>query len=156
MHFTEMTTLENIKSILIEQISGYRFLLELLQKERLYLLNFDTQGVEVISKEKDVAIIRLRLIEEERIRLINKYLSENNLRCEFTLQKLIELTGDNNLSMLRTQLISLMQSIEELNSFNMILVGRSLNFVRHSMAFLESVGIDIDQLYKGAIFSKEI
>ncbi|NWF97430.1 MAG: flagellar protein FlgN [Nitrospirae bacterium] len=156
MHFIEMTTLENIKSILIEQINGYRFLLELLQKERLYLLNFDAQGVEAVSKEKDVAIIRLRLIEEERIRLINKYLSENNLRCEFTLQKLIELTGDNNLSILRMQLISLMQSIEELNSFNMILIGRSLNFVRHSMAFLESVGIDIDQLYKGAIFSKEI
>ncbi len=151
-----MTTLERIKSVIIEQISGYRALLELLQKERLYLLNFDAQGVESVSKEKDVAIIRLRLIEEERIRLINKYLSENNLRCEFTLQKLIELTGDNNLNILRMQLISLMQSIEELNSFNMILIGRSLNFVKHSMAFLESVGIDVDQLYKGAIFSKEI
>lgn len=151
-----MTTLENIKSILIEQINGYRALLELLQKEKLCLLNFDTQGVEAISKEKDVVIIRLRLVEEERIRLINKYLSENNLRCDYTLQKLIDLTGDNNLNILRLQLISLMQSIEELNSFNMILIGRSLNFIKHSMAFLESVGIDIDQLYKGSIFSKEI
>ncbi len=151
-----MTVLENIKNILIEQINGYRSLLELLQKERLCLLNFDAHGVEAVSKEKDVAIIRLRLMEEERVRLINKYLSEKNLSCEFTLQKLIDLTGDNNLKILRMQLISLMQSIEELNSFNMILIGRSLNFVKHSMAFLESVGIDIDQLYKGAIFSKEI
>jgi hypothetical protein len=154
--FIQMKTLESIKNILVEQISGYRLLLDLLQKERESVLSFDTNSVETVSKEKDTIIIRLRLTEEERVRLIDKFAAENNLPRDFSLKKLIDATGDEGLQILRMQLISLVQSIDELNKFNMVLIGRSLNFVRHSMAFFESMGLDMDHLNRRRAFSKEI
>jgi hypothetical protein len=61
-----MKTADTIKSILVEQIDGYRSLLDLLQRERECLLNLDANGVESISKEKDTMIMRLRLVEGKR------------------------------------------------------------------------------------------
>jgi hypothetical protein len=151
-----MKTLDAIKNILVEQISGYRLLLDLLQKERESLIELDAACVESISKEKDTVVIRLRLIEEERVRLINNFAYENNMPRDFSLQRLVEMTGDEGLDLLRMQLISLVQSIQELNSFNMTLIGRSLNFIRHSMAFLESAGLDMDSLGRRNMYSKEI
>jgi hypothetical protein len=151
-----MRTLDKIKNLLVEQITSYRSLLDLLQRERESLVRLDAGGVEAISKEKDTVIIRLRLIEEERIRLVGKFLAENHLASNLSLQRIVEITGDESLQILRLQLVSLLQSIEELNAFNMVLIGRSLNFIKHSMAFLESFGLDIDQLNTGTIFSREI
>jgi len=151
-----MRTLDNIKNLLVEQINSYRTLLDLLQRERESLINLDAGGVETISKEKDSIIIRLRLIEEERVRLVGKFLAENRLDLHLSLQRIVEETGDETLQILRLQLVSLLQSIEELNAFNMVLIGRSLNFIKHSMAFLESFGLDIDQLSTGSTFSREI
>jgi len=151
-----MRTLDNIKNLLLEQINSYRLLLDLLQRERESLVNLDAGEVEAISKEKDTIVIRLRLIEEERIRLVGKFLAEKHLAGNLSLQRIVEITGDETLKMLRLQLVSLLQSIEELNAFNMVLIGRSLNFIKHSMAFLESFGLDIDQLNTGTIFSREI
>ena len=151
-----MRTLDNIKNLLVEQINSYRSLLDLLQRERESLINLDAGGVEAISKEKDTIIMRLRLIEEERIRLVGKFLAENRLDRHLSLQRIVEVTGDETLQILRLQLVSLIQSIGELNDFNMVLIGRSLNFIKHSMAFLESFGLDIDQLHAGRIYSREI
>lgn len=151
-----MRTLDNIKNLLVEQINSYRSLLDLLQRERESLIHLDAGGVEAISKEKDTVIIRLRLIEEERVRLVGKFLAENRLAATLSLQRIVEITGDETLQILRLQLVSLLQSIGELNTFNMVLIGRSLNFIKHSMAFLESFGLDIDQVNTGRIFSREI
>jgi hypothetical protein len=43
---------------------------------------------------------------------------------------------------MRLQLISMLQSIEDLNEFNGILIERSLSFIRNSLAFLKASGID--------------
>ncbi len=151
-----MKTADTIKSLLVEQIDGYRSLLDLLQRERECLLNLDANGVESISKEKDTTIMRLRLIEEERGRLVNKFSREKMISGEANLQILSEMTGDDTFQTLRLQLISLLQSIEELNAFNKVLIGRSLNFIKNSMAFLESFGVGIGRSNSGSIFSKEI
>ena len=151
-----MTTTDTIKGILVEQINGYRSLLGLLQRERECLLSLDATGVENISKEKDTTVMRLRLIEEERGRLINKFSRENMITGELSLRRLAEVTGDDTFHMHRLQLVSLLQSMEELNTFNMVLIGRSLSFIKNSMAFLESFGLNMSRLNSGAIFSKEI
>jgi hypothetical protein len=75
---------------------------------------------------------------------------------EANLQILSEMTGDDTFQTLRLQLVSLLQSIEELNAFNKVLIGRSLNFIKNSMAFLESFGVGIGRSNSGSVFSKEI
>ena len=151
-----MRITDSLKSILTEQIKSYRVLLELLQRERECLINLDANEVENLSKEKDTILLRLRLLEEERIRLIKKYSADNIISGNVSLQSLSELTADNDFHLMRLQLTSLLQSIQELNNFNMILIERSLHFVRHSVGFLESFGLNINQYNTGVMLSKEI
>jgi flagellar biosynthesis/type III secretory pathway chaperone len=151
-----MRITESIKSILTEQINNYRVLLELLQRERECLINLDADEVENLSKEKDTIVLKLRLLEEERIRLIKKYSADNAMKESVSLQELSRLTADKDFQLIRSQLISLLQGIRELNEFNMVLIERSLSVVRHSVGFLESFGLQINQINTGVIFSKEI
>ncbi|MGB9716297.1 MAG: flagellar export chaperone FlgN [Thermodesulfovibrionales bacterium] len=151
-----MNIVESIKNILIEQINNYRLLLELLQKEKECLININAKDVEDLSKEKDTTVLKLRLLEEERIRLIDKFSSQNKINEKINLQKLCELTGDEDFQTIRLQLLSLLQSIKELNTFNMILIDRSLNFVRRSTSFLESFGLYLENRDKAVIISREI
>ncbi len=151
-----MKTTDTIRGILIEQIDGYRTLLDLLQGERECLLNLDAAGVERISKEKDTIVIRLRLIEEERGRLMKKFALEHMISGDVSLQRLAGITKDDTFQTHRLQLVSLIQSIEELNAFNMVLIGRSLNFIKSSRMFLESCGLDMNRSNSGTFFSKEI
>jgi hypothetical protein len=151
-----MRIIDSIKSILMEQIKSYRVLLELLQRERECLINLDAHEVENLSKEKDTTLLRLRLLEEERLRLIKKYSADNAILGNVSLQSLSELTADNDFQLMRSQLISLLQSIQELNDFNMILIHRSLSTVRNSVGFLESCGLHINPNNTGIMLSKEI
>ena len=135
-----MNTAKNIKGILTEQISGYRELLYLLQRERECLVNLDAAGIQNISKEKDTLILRLKLLEEARMKFLKESSAEMNSDETITLQKLYDMTGDETLKSLRLQLISMLQSIQELNEFNSILIERSLGFVKNSIEFLKSSG----------------
>jgi flagellar biosynthesis/type III secretory pathway chaperone len=151
-----MRITEFIKNILTEQINNYRVLLELLQRERECLINLDVDEVEDLSKEKDTIVLKLRLLEEERIRLIKKYSADNAMKESVSLQELSRLTADKDFQLIRSQLISLLQGIRELNEFNMVLIERSLSVVRQSVGFLESFGLQINQINTGVMFSKEI
>jgi flagellar biosynthesis/type III secretory pathway chaperone len=151
-----MRIIDSIKSILIEQIKSYRALLALLQRERECLISLDADEVENLSKEKDTILLRLRLLEEERIRLIKRYSADNAISGKISLQGLSELTEDNDFQVMRSQLTSLLQSIQELNDLNMILIERSLSVVRQSVGFLESFGLNINQSNTGVMLSKEI
>ena len=151
-----MKTIDSIKCILTEQIKSYRLLLEVLQKEREFLINLDANEVERLSKEKDTLLLKLRFLEEERIRLIKTFASDNKISSGITLQGLSEFTADDGLQIMRSQLKSLLQGIQELNDFNMILIDRSLKVARHSIRFLESFGLFINQNNTGVMLSKEI
>jgi flagellar biosynthesis/type III secretory pathway chaperone len=143
-----MTAGETITKILSEQVKGYKTLVDLLQKERTCLLDLNAQGVEELSKEKDTLIMRLRLLEEERIRLVRKHFNG-----DVSLQKLWEQTRDDTLMEMRSKLLSLVQSIEELNEFNRLLIGRSLNYIKTTADFFGLSGLNKG---RGAYVSREI
>lgn len=150
-----MNTAESIRVILADQINGYGTLLDLLRKERENLISVNSEGVEEISKEKDTVVLRLRLLEEERIRLIHKFVAENGISGDISLQRLGEITGEASFLDMRLQLISLVQGIAELNEFNRILIERSMNFVRNASRFLDNIGLNIRGLKTGSSISRE-
>ncbi|MBI5849274.1 MAG: flagellar export chaperone FlgN [Nitrospirae bacterium] len=139
-----------VARILDEQVVGYKMLLELLQRERLCLIDLDGGAVEALYKEKDVLILRLRLLEEERIRLM-KDLGKGDL----TLQKLGEMTGNNAFLDVRSKLRSLVQAIEELNNFNRLLIERSLSYFRNNAGFFSTFGFHEGMPRKGMLVSRE-
>ena len=150
-----MKTFEAIKAVMSEQISGYRILQSLLQKERVCLVNLNLSQIEDLSKEKDTIIIRLRLLEEERKRLLKNYYLEEGVKEEVDIQKLFKESRDDSFETLRLQIISLLQGIAELNEFNRILIDRSMNFFKNTINFLDSTGMNMSYQQKTHMISRE-
>jgi len=150
-----MNTADRIKKILGEQIETYRTLLEVLQRERECLVHFNPEGVETLAKGKDTIMLKLRLLEEERIRLVQAFACEQGITEEMTLKKLHIATGDADYATLRSQMLSLIQAISEFNEFNKILIERSVNFVRRNLVFLDSFRMTADRKKTGAVLSRE-
>ncbi len=144
-----------IISILREQINSYKILLELLKDERISLVNIDADRIEDISKKKDTVIMRLRLLEEERQRLLTEFAYDNDVDSDMSLLELGKLTENSTIPELRSQLISLLQSIEEMNRFNSVLIDRSLQQVRTSSGFFHSFFNESAPPETGVLLSKE-
>jgi len=150
-----MTSDTAIVNILKEQITAYKILHDLLSRERACLISIDSQRVEEISKEKDTVIMRLRLLEEERQRLIKQFTVDNGMSSNINLDELGKLTGNNIFSELRSHLLSLLQSIEEMNRFNSILIDRSLNHIKNSNNFFSLFRKEDNPQFTGVLLSKE-
>lgn len=150
-----MTFEKAIEYILKEQINTYRMLRDILKKERTCLVNIDAEEIEEISKEKDTTVMRLRLLEEERQRLTTKFVIENGLDNNISLNDLGKLTGNNMLLELRSQMISLLQSIEEMNQFNSSLIDRSINYIKNTTNFISTFSREDNTRTTGVLLSKE-
>ncbi len=132
-----------IKAVLEEQIREYKNLLALLRRERQCLIDFDEEGVEELAKQKDTSVLKLRLLEQERLRLIEEFYGAHGDgagETNFSLQELSRVTGDGGFIEMRRLVISLLQGIQELNEFNRILIARSLHFVSDSLSFMGKAG----------------
>ncbi len=150
-----MTTEEDIIQILSEQVKGYRLLHDILKKEKICLVNINADEVAEISKEKDTVVMRLRLLEEERVRLVNKFTHDNEIPNTVNLRELAKLTGNSMFVSLRSQLLSLLQTIEELNRFNSILIDRSLNYFKTTTNFISTFAEESMTQDTGVLLSKE-
>ena len=160
-----MKLLEAIKKVLGEQIQGCRQMMDLLQREKVYLLDLQMEGVEAVTKEKDSLVLKLRLLEEERIRLFDCLIAENPqgilTKCQdpekLTLQRLAEITGETIFREIRSKLISLSQSIKELNDLNKVMIDRTLNFLKKNNNFLGTFYPGAPAMgEKGGLLSREI
>lgn len=140
-----MSELELIKDILRQQLTGYQALREVLQKERGCLIDLKASEIEELSKKKDLILMSLRLLEEERLRIIEGFRNRIKTEKDINLRRLFEITGDEEFLKLRSELLSLIQAISELNDFNRILIDRSLSYVRSASFLLDSHGINAPQ-----------
>jgi len=150
-----MKTLELIVDILFRQIDGYEALYELLGREREYLVSYDIEGFQSTAKQKDSLVMQLRLLEEERARLTEKFFTERGVFGERTITRLWELSGDSRFMTAKYRLQALLKGIEELNQFNRILIDRTMNYLNASSSFLNTVRPGGAELVQG-MFSKEV
>lgn len=150
-----MTSDKAIISILKEQIKTYKVFHDLLNRERACLVKIDSEKVDEISKVKDTVIMKLRLLEEERQRLIKQYAQDNGFDMDINLDKLGQLTGNSVFHEMRSQLLSLLQSIEEMNRFNSVLIDRSLNHIKNTTNFFNLFNKENNPNSTGVLLSKE-
>ncbi|MBF0566954.1 MAG: flagellar protein FlgN [Nitrospirae bacterium] len=163
-----MKTADSLKRVLQSQLAGYKVLVDLLRRERAALAAFDRQAVEDLSKEKDTLALKLRLLEEERLRLINKLARETDKgeqalrgvsatmsREPMTLLQVAVITGDEEFRELRSSFKSLVQVVGELNEFNRFLIDRSLQYIRLNTAFFQAHGITGKGTAAGVSIAKE-
>jgi flagellar biosynthesis/type III secretory pathway chaperone len=150
-----MTSDKAIISILQEQIKTYKVFHDLLNRERVCLVKIDSEKVDEILKVKDTVIMKLRLLEEERQRLIKQYAEDNGFEIDINLDKLGQLTGNSAFHEMRSQLLSLLQSIEEMNRGNSILIDRSLNHIKTTANFFNLFKKEPNTNSTGVLLSKE-
>ena len=159
-----MALLETIKKVLVEQVQGCRLLLELLQREKICLVNLQMDEIEALTKEKDILVLKLRLLEEERGRLLDRFVLENFSELpdegpalqNISLLKLAELTGETIFQEIRSKLISLSQGIKELNDLNKVMIDRTLGFLKKNNQFLGIMYPGTSKGEKGRLLSMEM
>lgn len=134
------TEIQKVKDILGQQVREYKDLLQLLQKERQSLIVLDGAAIDELVKKKDTAVLKLRLLEQERLRLVEKVSNHYGASGLLSLQEIAAKTGDEAFGKLRNQLICILQSIAELNEFNRMIIGRSLAVVNGSLEALGKSG----------------
>lgn len=157
-----MTSLDSLKRVLKEEIEGCRSLLELLQEEKRRLVNLELDEVESVVKAKDILILKLRLLEEERVRVVDRLEAEpreepldpNVDFPKVNLKRLAERFGDEELLALRSKLISLTQSIQEMSAFNRVMIDRTLEFIRKNTPLLSKNHSLAPESEKGRVFSR--
>lgn len=150
-----MISENTIINILEEQVKAYRALQDLLIKERASLVEIDPRGVEEISKQKDTVVMRLRLLEDERQRLVRQFADEKSVSGNINLDELGRQCGNEQFSKLRTQLRSLLSSIEEMNRINSVLIDRSLKYIRTTVNFFSSFSPEYEHKNTGVLLSRE-
>lgn len=118
-------------------------------------MDIDVEKIEEISKEKDTVVMRLMLLEEERVRLMRKFADDNYITKNMNLEDLAKFAGDNTFSVLRSEMLSLLKNIEEMNKFNAILIGRSIRHIRTTISFFNSFTSHHIPQTMGVLLSKE-
>jgi len=128
-----------ILKILEEQVRSYSRLYDLLKGEKEAVVSFDPLLVEALAKEKDNLVLQLRLLEEERKRLVDEFFGGRG--GGRSISDLYSTTGDRRFLDLRSRLLSLMQGIGELNEVNRLLIERASLHLRTSSAFFQNFDI---------------
>lgn len=150
-----MNYIEEIKKILLRLIGVSKELHDVLTREREFLIEHNIAELNNLSKEKDTICLWLNLLKEELNRLLYRFAIEKEIQ-DIDLGKLFILTGDSSINELKLQLVSLSQSLKELNDFNRILIERSFDFYKDATDFLCSFGYSSEKSLTGTILSKEI
>lgn len=138
-----MNGTEAISKILTDLTDSYQMLWDLLQRERKSLHEMDSTAVEEVSRHKDTILMRIRLLEEERLRLTAAFIRMHSLvgrPNELNLRRIIEVTGDATLETKRETLIGVIQRCSELNTINKALIERSLRYISNSNKFFATLG----------------
>lgn len=128
-----------ILKILEEQVRSYSRLYDLLKGEKAAIVSFNPLAVESLAKEKDNLVLQLRLLEEERKRLADEFFGDSE--GGRSISDLHSITGNKKFLDLRSQLLSLMQGIGELNEINGLLIERASLHLRVSSAFFQTFDI---------------
>ncbi len=140
---------EAAEHILEEELKGYKELLALLQRERTCLLGLETEAFCSLAKEKDTLVMKLRLLDEERQRIVKRQYGN-----DMNLQRIAAETGNRRLLDIRSTFLSLVQSIDELNNLNRLLIDRSLDYLKGTTRFLSTSGMGCPG-DKGVLYSGE-
>jgi len=130
---------DRILKILEEQVRSYSRLYDLLKGEKKAIVSFDPLAVETLAKEKDNLVLQLRLLEEERKRLADEFFGDRE--GGHSISDLHSITGNKRFLDLRSQLLSLMQGIGELNEVNRLLIERASLHLKVSSSFFQTFDV---------------
>ena len=138
------TLLDQLLALLAGEMGLYRDMILVLQSEKDAIIDADLEALEENTREKSNLTIKVRILEEQRLRTVEKLSAALDHPLEgFNLLQIAGLVGGPyaaRLEACHSNFASLMQSMGELNRTNSELLTHSLKTVRESLGFLENLG----------------
>ncbi len=135
----------NLLEILEKEVDLYGEFLNLLRMERQYMVDLSSDKLHECSNHRETIILNLQILEESRKDLIALMLNGHQFGTP-TLAIIIEgapTRYKKGLEMCRSNLLSLVNSIREINQVNGILAERVINYTRNSLSFLNRLAHDL-------------
>jgi flagellar biosynthesis/type III secretory pathway chaperone len=135
--------LEKLLGLLEHAAELYQSLFAVVQQEKDAVVGLNLQQLNQACKAKDNLLLKLRILEEQREQLMDKLASE--LNCppqEISLTQLSQWVEEPYAGMLRersTDLLSLIQALQEANHQNKALLSHSLELIHGSYNLLNNV-----------------
>lgn len=136
---------ENLLEILEKEVAVYREFLNLLQMERQYMVDLSLDKLYECVKHKETITLNLKVLEESRIDVISA-IEEGFNSGRLTLLMIINIAPPRykkGLESCRSDLISLVNSIREINQINGILAERAINYTRSPLTFLSRLILEL-------------
>lgn len=144
--------LHNLLDLLEEEAWLLESLLSVLRKEKKAIVCARIGDLNKACKEKENLILKIRIIEEQRVNILKKLAGCFDISQEALtvtgLSRLIEKPLSDRLGRCFSKLLFLTESIHEINRNNEGLIEHSIDLVRASMVMLE------DLIAPGSVYYK--
>ena len=136
--------LDKLLLLLKKEVSFSEELLNILQNEKKLLIDLELKALEENNQEKEVLLLKIARLEEERIDMLKEVSPELGipLSDNLTLLSLSKLVGDPYAFSLRDSynyLRPLLDNIKQANQENMSLLHHALSNVQESISFLNGL-----------------
>ena len=134
---------EKLSALLEDEVTLFRTMLTIVQAEKEAVIHADQIAVSQICRRKENLILKIKIIEAQRERLMERAGIQLGLSLpDITLHALSQHVGQLQADRLRAngaELKSLMQAIGELNAHNVSLLTHSMELITGSLNFLENL-----------------
>jgi flagellar biosynthesis/type III secretory pathway chaperone len=140
--------LDSLSEILKEIVENYSLLLNVFQRERRFIIENSLSGIHDCIKQKETVILKLKMLEDSRVAITDKLTDlfkaslvtrHSSLVTPITLSYLSDSTAEpysSTFKNYRSMLLSLVQSIRDLNRENKNFIEISMDTIRESFKFL--------------------
>ena len=162
--------MNKLLGLLEEETKLYGLLLLTLQQEKKAVVGSKLEKLNEAGKEKENLLLKIRILEEQRVKIMEALAAE--LGCsskELTLIALSQSVGkpySDQFKKCRSNLLSLTQSIKEINRANAAMFNYSVELVKSSLDLLDNIIVSNPVYYRtgkiqtghfeGRVFSGEI
>jgi len=135
--------LNDLLGLLEGEIDLYASMLLALQTEKKAIVDSNPTELNETSREKENLFLKIRILEEQRISLLEKLAQElGQPSQDLTLSKLSQLVQEPQATQLgecHSTFLSLAQSIQEINQSNKTLLTHSLDLLKGSLSLLSDL-----------------
>jgi flagellar biosynthesis/type III secretory pathway chaperone len=135
------TLLDNLSEVLKEIVEGYSALIDLLQRERRFIIENSLNELNDCIKQKETVILKLKMLEDSRISITEKLavFLKSSIVNPVTLSYISDSVAEPYSSTLkdyRSKLLSLTQTIRDVNRENKNFIELSIDTLKESFKFL--------------------
>jgi flagellar biosynthesis/type III secretory pathway chaperone len=135
--------LEKLLRLLAHATELYQSLHAVIEKEKDAVVGLNLQQLNEACKSKDNLLLKLRILEEQREKIMDKLAAE--FACSpqnLTLNKLAQLVEESYAHQLRdrsTDLLALIETLQDASQHNKFLMSHSLELIRGSYNLLNNL-----------------